>query len=63
MLAEWANAREEVPKQSRREHDQNEACHDGEIYLQIKPSHPSLPVDRRSLQSDASVLDSGKHIA
>jgi hypothetical protein len=48
MRAEWANAREEVPKQSRREHDQNEACHDGKVDLEIKSSHPSLPVGARS---------------
>jgi hypothetical protein len=63
LRPEWTNARDEVPKQTRREHDQNEACHDGEVDLQIKPSHPSLPVDTRSLQSERSVLGFGKHIA
>jgi hypothetical protein len=63
LLAEWAKACNEVPKQTRREHDQDEARYDGEIYLQIKSSHPSLPVDAGSLQSDASVLGFGEHIA
>src|SRR5262249_37773264 len=51
LLTERTKARDEMPKQTRREHDQNEARHDGEIDLQIKPSHPSLPVDVRSPQN------------
>jgi hypothetical protein len=51
LRTERTKARDEVPKQARREHDQNEARHDGEVDLQIKPSHPSLPVDARSPQN------------
>src|SRR5262249_20761009 len=65
LLAEWAEAREEMPKQACREHDQNEACHDGEVYLQIKSSHPRLPLDAPSPQTarDTSLLGFGEDIA
>src|SRR5499427_2430201 len=65
LLPEWAEAREEVPKQARREHDQNEASHDGEIHLQIKSSHPRLPLDAPSPQtaSYSSLLGFGEDIA
>src|SRR6266508_1134822 len=63
-LAEWWNARHEMPKQSRREHDEEQACHDREIYLKIKPSHPTACL-RHSLQSasDSSFLGFGEHVA
>jgi hypothetical protein len=58
LLAEWPKAREEVPQQARCEHDQDEACHDREVDLQIKSSHARPPLDTPSPQNarDSSLL-------
>ena len=55
LWPEWTDTPDEVPKQTRREHDKNETCHDGEVDLQIKASHLGPAVDARSLQSDLSL--------
>src|SRR5262249_58984748 len=51
LLAEWPKAREEVPQQAGREHDQNEARPDREVDLQIKSSHPRSPLATPSPQN------------
>src|SRR5262249_57332969 len=63
--AEGAEAGKEEQRRARREHDQNKARHDGEVYLQIKSSHPRLPLDAPSPQtaSGSSLLGFGEDIA
>ncbi len=47
LLTERRKRSAEMPKQTCRDDHKDQACHDREIDLKVKPSHPSLPSRRR----------------
>ena len=61
-LAEGWDARDEVPKQARRQHDENQTSHNRKIYLKVEPLHPNVLSVYAECEHGSSVLGFGEHV-